>query len=152
MGKPVTAGDAGDILTYTMADTIQSFTIDRATGQIMVGPRIMLDTETAASYDVEVRATDPSGDPDAVTANTDNSHTVTVTINIANVNEAPMITRGLTGTSLEENFDSEPGTIGVQLTVATYMATDQESTANDDELYRLYLEPVGSRRGRLGDH
>ena len=41
VGKPLTAGDAGDILTYTMAGIelgwVTTFTIHPATGQIMVG-------------------------------------------------------------------------------------------------------------------
>ena len=44
MGKPVTAGDAGDILTYTLtgAGDDAKYVIDLATGQITVGPRTML--------------------------------------------------------------------------------------------------------------
>ena len=38
VGKPVTAGDAGDVLTYTLTgDNAGGYQIDRATGQIMVG-------------------------------------------------------------------------------------------------------------------
>ena len=40
VGKPVAAGDAGDILTYTLTETDDNsnYRIDRATGQITVGP------------------------------------------------------------------------------------------------------------------
>ena len=109
VGEPVTAGDAGDILTYTLtgdgpADDKDSFTIDPATGQIMVG-RKMLNAE-AGSNDpipnvdrddtdgfqlrVTVRATDPFGDPNIDTVVIDNGDEVTVTITVKDVNEAPM--------------------------------------------------------------
>ena len=50
VGKPVAAGDAGDILTYTLTgpdddNKYRNYRIDRVTGQITVGPRTMLDRE-----------------------------------------------------------------------------------------------------------
>ena len=51
VGKPVTAGDAGDVLTYTLGADDEAnmdnnlYTIDPATGQIMVGPRTTLNAE-----------------------------------------------------------------------------------------------------------
>ena len=134
VGKPVTAGDAGDILTYTMADTSQSFTIDRATGQITVGPRTMLDREAAGfegAHVVMVRATDPYGDPNNVDAVNDlNSVEVTVTITVDNVNEAPMITAGPTKDSKAEDFDSDVDAGGRQLVVDTYEAADGDDVAD----------------------
>ena len=141
VGKPLTAGDAGDILTYTMADPDpgtpdhdeESFTIDRATGQIMVGPRTMLDTETKSSYEVDVRATDPLGNPDAADAVADNSDTVTVTITIDNVNEAPTMVVGATRSDHMEG-DSNPNEDGVQLQPGIiYMATDIEDDLADPQ-------------------
>ena len=128
VGKPVTAADApGDILTYTLgdADDGNRYVIDPATGQISVGPRTTLDTEGDASDTVAVTATDPAGTPTGDPA--------AVTITIKNVNEAPMISGGLTKASLAEDFDSDPNTADVQeLVVSTYAATDQESTNEDD--------------------
>ena len=63
VGKPVTAGDAGDILTYTLGGSdVANYKIDPATGQITVGPQYMLDREGEdndnQSDTVEVTATD----------------------------------------------------------------------------------------------
>ena len=51
MGNPVKANDtADDVLTYSLTGASQGgFEIDAATGQITVGPRTILDAETAAS-------------------------------------------------------------------------------------------------------
>ena len=128
VGKPVTADDApGDILTYTLAGTNvgSSYVINPATGQISVGPRTTLDTEAPnLSDEVAVTATDPAG--------TTTETAATVTITIKNVNEAPMMSGGLTKASLAEDFDSDTGTADVQLVVSTYAATDQESTDTND--------------------
>ena len=45
VGKPVTAIDTGDKLTYTLSGSDQdgNYRIDAATGQITVGPRTLLD-------------------------------------------------------------------------------------------------------------
>ena len=130
VGKPVTAADApGDILTYTLGGSnAGSYVINPATGQISVGPRIALNRETitGGEHTVEVTATDPAGLPTAPVA--------TVTIAIKNVNEAPMMSGGLTKASLAEDFDSDTNTADVQdLVVSTYAVTDQESTEADDE-------------------
>ena len=134
VGKPVTAADApGDILTYTLGDgnDEDSYVIDPATGQISVGPRTTLDTEEGEagneSDTVEVTATDPAGTPTGTAA--------TVTITIKNVNEAPMMSSGLTKASLTEDFDSDGDLTNDdrELVVSIYAATDQESTEALDE-------------------
>ena len=110
IGKPVKASDtAGEILTYTLnaTDDGSSFDINPATGQIMVGARTTLDEESEASYRVDVTATDPSA---AVTASS-----VTVTITVKDVNEAPTIIAGATKAEHDENTATA---------VSTYMATD----------------------------
>ena len=97
VGDPVKANDTpGEILTYTMSDTIAEsghtamFRIDPATGQITVGPRAMLDAEaTPNEYQVTVTATDPYGPP-----NSPVTQGVTITVN--DVNEAPWVTGGPT--------------------------------------------------------
>ena len=134
VGKPVAAGDAGDILTYTMPDPTpdtvgddeESFTIDRATGQVMVGPRAVLDTEAESSYSVTVTATDPWG----IEANgeTQSATTQVVIITIGNVNEAPSITGGVTRSKQGENQDADDQTDGIQLLpISIYTATDPET-------------------------
>ena len=86
VGKPVTAGDAGDILTYTLpGDNLGGYRIDRATGQIMVGT--VPNRESLSDpwqHTVTVRATDPYGDPDISIADVEdeNSDEVTVTITV----------------------------------------------------------------------
>ena len=65
VGKPVTATDTpGDVLTYTLAGTDGGdYRIDRASGQITIGPRTMLDHDAPNGDEdmVTVTATDPSG-------------------------------------------------------------------------------------------
>ena len=114
VGDPVAAHDGeGDVLTYTLGgvdDDADSFDIDVATGQIMVGAGTMLDRETKATYTVTVTATDPFTGT--------NSDTITVTITVTNVDEAPELT-GMESIRVPEETD-------VTTTVATYTATDDE--------------------------
>ena len=96
VGNPVVANDAsGDTLTYTFGtgNDEASYSINQATGQITVGPRTALDSDTNPGDTVNVVATDPTGE----TAN----QNVTITIN--DVNEAPMITAGETKAEVAEN-------------------------------------------------
>ena len=57
VGKPVAAGDAGDILTYALVDNDNGdnglYSIDPATGQITVASRAMLNAEAAEGDRVE---------------------------------------------------------------------------------------------------
>ena len=102
IGDPVVAEDEdGDILTYTLeGNDAGSFDIDRATGQIMT--KAALDHEKdGGERTVTVRATDPAGDPQAGSAEADNSDTVMVDITITDVNEPPSIT-GAAAVTFEE--------------------------------------------------
>ena len=100
IGDPVVAEDAnGDILTYTLTDSdggtdgdSASFSINWATGQIMTKGALDAEAATGATYTVVVRATDPSGVPQADTAVTTNSDVITVTITVTDVNEPPDVT------------------------------------------------------------
>ena len=108
IGDPVVAEDEdGDILTYTLTGTdADDFDIDWATGQLMTkGP---LDAETKSSYTVTVRATDPAGDPQASSAETDNSDTVMVNITVTDVNEPPAVTGmdAVTFAEVDGNIDT----------------------------------------------
>ena len=96
------------------------YVIDRATGQITVGatadePRGQRElNRSGVSFRklVPVHShghgcvTDPYGPPDGSADHFCNSVEVTVTITINDVNEAPIVSGGLTNTSLAENFDS----------------------------------------------
>ena len=87
IGDPVGATDAdtGDILTYTLGGTdAASFDIVSTSGQLKT--KTALDYETKISYTVTVTVTDNSG----VASN--NSATITVTINITDVYEDTSIT------------------------------------------------------------
>ena len=140
VGKPVTAGDAGDVLTYTISGGTNAglYVIDRATGQITVGPRTMLDREAAdfvsGTHEVMVMAADPYGDPNVDGEVSENSDVVTVTITVDNVNEAPMITGGHTKDSKAEDFDSDVDVEGRQLVVATYVAVDDDEADTDETI------------------
>ena len=102
IGDPVVAEDEdGDILTYTLTgEDADSFDIDWATGQLKT--KAALDEETGPSYTVTVRATDPAGDPQASSADTNNSDEITVTIMVTDVNEPPDVT-GDAAVSFAEN-------------------------------------------------
>ena len=82
IGDPVTATDSdNDRLVYSLENARTSpFTIVRATGQLQVGQP--LDHETEASYTVKVVVTDPD----------DATDTITVTINVNNVEEPGKVT------------------------------------------------------------
>ena len=142
VGKPVTFGDAGDILTYTLSATVDDaaegkYRIDRATGQITVGPRTVLNREAevgafsdggAKTHAVTVTATDPWN---ATSGTTDNQVSISVTITVKDVNEAPTVSEGPTKTKQPENMDSTDATPDVDnddVIVTTYKATDPEST------------------------
>ena len=80
VGAAVTATDTdpGDVLTYTLTGS-SPFTIDSSNGRIRVAADAMLDHETGPSHIVSVTASDSSN----ATAS------ITVTINVTNVNEPP---------------------------------------------------------------
>ena len=116
VGKPVAATDTlDDVLTYSLTGiNAASFEIDPATGQITVGSRTVLDHETTGTYSVTVTVTEASGD----------EVTQVVTITVNDVNEAPMVTGGVTMQRHTED-DADVATDNAEvLTVATYTATD----------------------------
>ena len=119
VGDPVAAMDTqDDVLTYSLGGTDEdSFDIDPATGQITVGPRTVLNEETKASYSVTVTAREASGDmgPPAE-----------VTIMVRDVNEAPMVTAGVTMKEhMEDDADVDIDDT-IVLDVSMYTATDPE--------------------------
>ena len=97
IGDPVVAEDKnGDVLTYTLSGTGNNpdvFAIDRATGQIMTKGKLDFEDNTIPDqeYTVTVRATDPAGIPQAMTAVPANSGEIDVIITVTDVNEAPDI-------------------------------------------------------------
>ena len=127
IGTPVTATDSntGDVLTYTLGGTdMASFDINAASGQLMT--QAMLDHETKASYMVMVTATDKAGLTDSIT----------VTITVTNVNEAPMFADETATRMVDENTAADM-MIGDAL-----MATDPDD--GDEVMYSLGGDDMGS--------
>ena len=103
VGVAVTATDVdGDTLTYSVAETTESdaaadlaafsrdFSVDAASGQISVNAAAMIDFEDRRSYKVLYRVSngvDDAGDPDNAI-----DDTVTLTVNVTNVDEAGVVT------------------------------------------------------------
>ena len=107
IGAPLTATDPdNDTLTYSLGGTdAGSFGIVPATGQLQT--KDPLDSEVKQTYTVVVTATDPS----------DASDTITVTINVTNVDEAPGVS-GPTSRNYKENDI---------VAVGSYAATNPEN-------------------------
>ena len=114
IGVPVGATDANtdDILTYSLDSASAAlFSIETTSGQLST--KAALDYEKRRSYRVRVTATDPSK----------RSDTITVTINIIDVDEAPELTLvGGDGSAQATAEFYENGTGAV----ATFRATDPE--------------------------
>ena len=118
VGAPVTATDTdnGDTLTYGLegADAA-AFEIDSTSGQIKVGTGTMLDYETRSSYTVVVSVRDSKDDYGVSDAATDDTITVTITVN--GVDETPEV-MGPDSIDYEENGEGE---------VTSYSAFDPET-------------------------
>ena len=119
-GDAVTATDpdADATLTYTLGGTTddQAFDIDGASGQLKT--KAALDFETDASYEVTVSVSDredAAGDADTVI-----DATITVTISVTNVNDAPVIA-GPEEVTFEVSENEAVTTL-----VGTVTATDQD--------------------------
>lgn len=108
-------GATGDVLTYTLGGRdASSFDIDWGTGQITVKEGTELNYETKTSYTVVVTATDSSLASDSIT----------VTINVVDVNEAPEIMeRGVSVSGPADVSYDEDDTA----TVASYSATGPDA-------------------------
>ena len=126
IGDPVAATDAdNDTLTYSLDDTgAESFDIDASSGQLQT--KAGLDYETRDSYRVTVSVSDgvdANSDPDETTDNT-----ITVTILVSNVNEAPQFPPAADSRTIPESTPVG-GDVG-----APFMATDGD---NDTRTYSL---------------
>ena len=120
IGDRMAATDPDDTtLTYSLGGTdADSFNIIPTTGQLQTKTGVTYDYETKASYAVTVTVRDGkdiNNDPDEM----DEDATIDVTIDVTDMNEAPMIVSGPTSvTDYAENSTS---------VVATYTATDPEN-------------------------
>ncbi len=130
VGDPVAATDQdGDTLTYTLTGTdATSFEIDEGTGQLTTKQGASYDYETKASYTVTVGVSDGTA-----------ADSIAVTINLADVNDAPVFSEGDSTTrSLAEN------TAAGQNVGAPVSATDQDTNPADTLTYTLTGTDAGS--------
>ena len=104
-----------DLLLSTASREAPEFEIDEDTGQIQVAPGVTLDRERTPSYEVTVTASDGKGGTDSIT----------VTINVSNVNEAPTAVNDTATTDEDQSVridvlanDTDPDTERAALTVS----------------------------------
>ena len=111
--------DDGDTLHYWLTgDGASFFTVDSGTGQIKTKDGITYNFEIREFYDVSVNVRD---NKDAAgNSNTLRDDTVSVIVNVTDVNEQPMIETTQTAISVEEN----------QTSVLTYAAMDPDNSNN----------------------
>ena len=121
VGGPVTAADAnGDILTYSVPADNANFTIDPATGQLMVKAGATFNYEGGTtSYTVVVTAHDSSYTAD-VTGNT-----ATVTVNIGDVDEKPTF-------RTSDPTSTAAGVVSAQPEGYTFIDTDDNQIDRDN--------------------
>ena len=122
VGAAVTATDpdSGNTLTYTLGGTdAASFAIGGSTGQIITKAGVTYDYETKQSFSLTVGVSDGNGGTDSIA----------VTVNITDVNEAPVFSEGDTAT--REVAENSSGGVNVGAAVT---ATDAD---NDTLTYTL---------------
>ena len=139
IGAPVSATHSDSVgrLVYSLGGTdAASFDLVASTGQLKTKTIFDYETDTKTSYTVTVSVSDGMDDY----SNTDTvvDDTITVTINVTDVNEAPEFNTGL-DTSLEvsENTDADTNIGDV------FTATDPDNT-NDTLTYGLSGSYAGS--------
>ena len=120
-----TDADTTDTLVYSLSGTnADSFTIDSTNGQLRTDAA--LDYETKNSYSVTVTVID----------NEDGSNTITVTINVTDVNDAPEFIDGASTTrSVDENTAADVN-IGTAIS-ATDADKDTTNAPKDTLVYSL---------------
>ncbi|MBI5759286.1 MAG: cadherin repeat domain-containing protein, partial [Planctomycetales bacterium] len=113
--------DAGDVLNYaiTAGNSTGAFAIDSTTGQVTVIDPSLLDFETTPGWSLSVQVTDAGGLSDSAT----------VTINLTNVNEAPIVSVPGTQSTLEDTAILFGVATGNAITVA-----DQDAGLGQIEL------------------
>ena len=118
VGTKVAATDVDDItLTYSLSGASE-FVIDASgptAGQIRVAPDVTLDRERTSSYEVTVTATDRLNESDSIT----------VTINVSNVNDPPVAANDTATTAEDQSVkidvldnDTDPDTERANLRVS----------------------------------
>ena len=122
LGAPVVASDP-DVLTYSLGETdMASFSINRATGQLMT--KAALDHETEGTNTVTVTATDPFGA----------SITSEVTITVTDVNEDPIVTGAASIDHAENGTELDVDASNRTADPAEYTVTDVDDVDNPADL------------------
>ena len=139
IGSPISASDVddGDVLTYTMAGTnASSFTIDSGNGQIRTSAP--LNFEGTNTFSVIITVTD-NGGPAGPSGGT-LTDTIPVTINVNDINDAPVFTEGDADVTrnIDENTTSNTD-IGSPVS-----ATDEDTDPIDTLIYTLGGTDSGS--------
>ena len=167
-----TVGDPGNNGVVT-AD-LSYFSIDNDDGQIRVARKLSAEetdgrtytgtgaTSTPGEYQVVVRATDPSGEP-----NNENRDDIVVKITATNVDEAPWISEGAAELSVCEVDSDDDNFVGLGLNRdANCQAVDSDddgnTDTNNDNRYRrteedfvdraVWPEPIGGPDGSLFEY
>ncbi len=127
-GGPIVATDvdaddntAGD-LTYAITGGTGAglFEIDPSTGVVTVASGAMLDYETTSSYTLDISVTDNADGDTAGEVGSAITVTQTATVNLIDVNEAPVITSGTT-------FDiAENSAVGTEVTTLNVTDVDED--------------------------
>ena len=177
VGAPVVVDtdEDGDVLTYSLvpdnnAKDTEFFSIDKATGQIMVKKTLSAEetgrtyddpaTPTPGEYVVVVRAIDPSGEGSG-----EDRDDITVTITATDVNEAPKVTDGeaeLTVREADEGNENFYVGLGNATTTGTGGAIVINLNANNENLYHrdeedivdraIWREPIAGPDGHLFEY
>ncbi len=141
IGAAIAASDLdGDTLTYSLGGThAASFAIDSATGQLRT--KAALNYESQRTYSVTVTATDPSGDSDSIS----------VTINITNVDEPGTVTLSSgapeVGTALTARLADLDGSVS-STTWAWHRSTNQVTWTAISSATSATYTPQASDVGR----
>jgi hypothetical protein len=182
VGRPVAVDikEDNDTLTYELVmsntgnegnpevdtDDVEKFTIDKATGQIMVASPLSYEVggEAVGEYTLVVRATDPSGEIDLTTIPPmeENRDDIVVTIKVTDVNEAP----GVSGdVGLSELDVDEADSSSKNYYVGLGNTADADNITLNGNMYNLYKrteedlvdstswpEPIGGPDGALFEY
>ena len=118
VGSPVPATDSdSDSLTYELTTAFTDFGVDSATGQITVGNAVLNFEGGTTSYEFALFVRDSKGPTGGGDSIYDDS--IKVTVNVNDVNEAPILTTINVGDSMPEN--------ATNLTVHQFLADDPEN-------------------------
>ena len=101
IGNPLTATDPeGDFLTYTL-DEVSALTFDILSSIGQLTTKAALDHEANPSYTVSVSVSDGKNEAGGIDPSVD--HTISVTINVTDVNESPTLVSGPITLEVDEN-------------------------------------------------